>query len=136
MHPIGRFYWYQISAFISGLQKGPAERGHVKNRQKVSKSFSTLFDNFRAGQKTSKIVKKCQKVSRHFSTIFAQGKFFPAPSGELRFYPGQTPESLRCEKFLLSNLRQSSNQPPDWKSSWRDFSEVRGSSGGSFRKGT
>ena len=63
---------------ISGLQKGPAERGHVKNRQKVSKSFSTLFDTFRAGQKTSKIVKKCQKVFRHFSTIFAR-HLFPGP---------------------------------------------------------
>ena len=63
---------------LSGLQKGPAERGHVKNvknRQKVSKSFSTLFDDFRAGQKTSKIVKKCQKVFRHFSTIFARHLF-------------------------------------------------------------
>ena len=39
---------------ISGLQKGPAARGHVK--------------------KTSKIVKKCQTVFRHFSTIFAQGE--------------------------------------------------------------
>ena len=28
---------------ISGLQKGPAERGHVKKRQKVSKIFSTLL---------------------------------------------------------------------------------------------
>ena len=37
-------------SMFSGLQKGPAERGHVKKRQKVSKSF------------------------RHFSTIFAQGK--------------------------------------------------------------
>ena len=58
------------SDFVSGLQKGPAERGHVKkkivkkffvtfrqfsrraknvkNRQKASKSFSTPFDNFRA----------------------------------------------------------------------------------------
>ena len=39
----------------------PAERGHVKNRQKVSKIFSTLFDIFRAGgkkrQKSSKSVK-------------------------------------------------------------------------------
>ena len=70
------------SPYISGLQKGPAERGHVKkvkNREKVSKSFSTLFDNFRAGQKTSKIVEKCQKVFRHFSTIFARGTFFPGP---------------------------------------------------------
>ena len=37
---------------LSGPQKGPAERSHVKNRQKVSKTFSTLFDVFRAGQKT------------------------------------------------------------------------------------
>ena len=63
---------------FSGLQKGPAERGHVKKLQKPSKSvksFSTLFDNFRAGQKTSKIVKKRQKVLRHFSTIFARHHF-------------------------------------------------------------
>ena len=72
---------------ISGLQKGPAERGHIKKRQKSSKSFSTLFDNFCAGQKSSKIVKKFfdtfrqfsrraknvknrQKVSKIFSTLF------------------------------------------------------------------
>ena len=54
-----------------GRRKGATSK-NVKNRQKVSKSFSTLFDNFRAGQKTSKIVKKCQKVFRHFSTIFAR----------------------------------------------------------------
>ena len=39
---------------ISGPQKGPAERGHVKKRQKSSK--------------------KCRKYFRHFSTFFAQGK--------------------------------------------------------------
>ena len=50
--------------------KGP--RQNVKNRQKASKMFSTLFVIFRAGQKTSKIVKKCQKYFRHFSTIFAR----------------------------------------------------------------
>ena len=57
--------WVQIRSKFSGLQKGPAERGHVKKRQKSSKSvkkFSTLFDNFRAGQKTSKIF--------NFLTIF------------------------------------------------------------------
>ena len=69
---------------FSGLQKGPAERGHVKNRQKVSKSFSTLFNNFSAGQKTSKIVEKCQKVFRHFSTIFAQHHFSGPFWGALR----------------------------------------------------
>ena len=61
--------------FSWGWRKGATSK-NVKNRQKVSKSFSTLFDNFRAGQKTSKIVKKCQKVFRHFS----RGTFFPAPS--------------------------------------------------------
>ena len=57
-----------------GRRKGATSK-NVKNRQKVSKSFSTLFNNFRAGQKTSKIVKKCQKVFRHFSTIFARHLF-------------------------------------------------------------
>ena len=68
----------ELKVVIGELQKGPAERGHVKKRQKsqkVSKIFSTLFDIFRAGQKTSKIVKKCQKVFRHFSTIFARHLF-------------------------------------------------------------
>ena len=65
----------QISADCKrGRRKGATSK-NVKNRQKVSKSFSTLFDNFRAGQKTSKIVKKCQKVFRQFSTIFARHLF-------------------------------------------------------------
>ena len=54
-----------------GQRKG-ATLKNVKNRQNVSKIFSTLFDNFRAGPKTSKIVKKCQTYFRHFSTIFAR----------------------------------------------------------------
>ena len=61
-----------ISTQISGLQKGAAERGHVKKRQKVSKSVKKFFDTFRQGQKTSK---KSQKVFRHFSTIFARHLF-------------------------------------------------------------
>ena len=67
------------ACIISGLQKGPAERGHVKKHQnssKVSKSFSTLFDNFRAGQKTSKFVKKRQKVFRHFFDTFRAAPFY------------------------------------------------------------
>ena len=48
-------------SIASGPQKGPAERGHVKKRQKY---FSTLFDIFRAGQKSSKSVKN------NFSTLF------------------------------------------------------------------
>ena len=55
------------SGLVSGPQKGPAERAtskNVRNRQKVSKTFSTLLDNFRAGQKKAKIVKRCQKYFR------------------------------------------------------------------------
>ena len=61
-----------------GRRKGATSK-NVKNRQTVSNSFSTLFDNFRAGQKTPKIVKKRQKVYRHFSTIFARHLFFFRP---------------------------------------------------------
>ena len=73
--------WYPfffVASDISGWQNGGRWKGatskNVKNRQKASKSFSTLFDNFRAGQKTSKIVKK---VSKSFSTLF--GNFRAAP---------------------------------------------------------
>ena len=49
-----------------GRRKGATSK-NVKNRQKVSKSFSTLFDNFCAGQKN---VKNRQKASKSFSTLF------------------------------------------------------------------
>ena len=59
------------SGSVSGLQKRGQRKGatskNIKNRQKVSKIFSTLFDIFHAGQKKSKIVKKCQK---YFLTCF------------------------------------------------------------------
>ena len=64
-----------------GRRKGATSK-NVKNRQKVSKSFSTLFDIFRrAGQKTSKIVKK--RVKNIFDTFrqFSRGTIFPAPFG-------------------------------------------------------
>ena len=92
--PCNRLFWVSPCAgpktpfalsLISGLQKGPAERGHVKKRQKSSKSvkkFFDTFDNFRAGQKTSKIVKKCQKVFDTFRQ-FSRGTIFPAPFGGL-----------------------------------------------------
>ena len=52
--PLGSGDLAYFSHYISGSRKGPAERGHVKKRQKSSK--------------------KCQKYFRHFSTFFAQGK--------------------------------------------------------------
>ena len=58
----------------NGLQKGPAERGHVsknvKKCQKVFRHFSTIFA--RRAKKESKIVEKCQIVFRHFSTLLAR----------------------------------------------------------------
>ena len=75
------------NAQFSGLQKGPAERGHVKKRQKSSKSVKNIFDSFRQFSRRAKNVKNRQKASkkyfRHFSTLFAQGTSFPAPFGGL-----------------------------------------------------
>ena len=62
----------------AGLQKGPAERGHVKKRQKSSKSVKKFFDTFRQFSRRAKNVKKSsksQKYFRHFSTIFARHLF-------------------------------------------------------------
>ena len=53
-----------------GLQKGPAERGHVKKRQKSSKSVKKFFDTFRQFSRRAKTVKNRQKVSKSFSTLF------------------------------------------------------------------
>ena len=62
--------------------KGPAERGHVKNRQKSSKGVKNIFDTFRhfsrrakKRQKSSKSVKNNFGIFRQFS----RGTSFPAP---------------------------------------------------------
>ena len=70
----------------SGLQKGPAERGHVKKRQKSAKSVKNFFDTFRPFSRRAKSVKNRPKASKSFSTIFRQfsrGTIFPAPFGGL-----------------------------------------------------
>ena len=87
-----------------GQRKGATSK-NVKNRQKVSKSFSTLLDNFRAGQKTSKIVKKCQKVFRHFSTIFARHHFSGPFWGALTVWGDGGIASLCCESVSSSPLK-------------------------------
>ena len=45
------------------LQSG---KGHVKKRQKSSKSVKTIFDTLRAGKTTTKIVNKCQQTMTNF----------------------------------------------------------------------
>ena len=63
---------------MSGLQKGPAERGHV---EKVSKSVKKFFDTFRQFSRTAKNRQKSSKsVEKFFDTFrqFSRGaKFFP-----------------------------------------------------------
>ena len=59
-----------VPATVSGPQKGPAERGNVKNRQKVSETFSALFGTFRHFSLRTKNIKYRQKVSKIFSTLF------------------------------------------------------------------
>ena len=68
----------RLTPWCQRIAKGASGKGrrakNVKNRQKSSKSFSTLFGNFQKRQKSSKIVKNRQKVFRHFSTIFKNVK--------------------------------------------------------------
>ena len=58
------------SDVFSGLQQGPAERGHVKKRQKSSKSVKKFFDTFRQFSRRTKNVENRQKASKSFSTLF------------------------------------------------------------------
>ena len=70
---------------ISGLQKGPAERGHVKKRQKSSKSVKKFFDTFRQISQGKKRQKSSKNVKKFFDTFrqISRGTIFPAPLGGL-----------------------------------------------------
>ena len=107
---------HKVSESFSGLQKGPAGRGHVKKRQKSSKSvknifrhFSTIFAQGKKRQKSSKsaknvkIVKKRQKVFRHFSTIFARRHFSGPFWGALRviFIRISYQREIWCQRVVL-----------------------------------
>ena len=102
-----------------GRRKGATSR-NVKNRQKVSKSVSTLFGNFRAGQKTSKIVKKCQNIFRHFSTIFARHQFSGPFWGALK----KGPDSLFREVGVFKD-QQGRSTPTPWARGLRDQIQKR-----------
>ena len=101
------------------IAKGAGGKGP---RQKVSKSFSTLFDTFRAGHKTSKIVKKCKKVFRHFSTIFARhhfsGPFWGALSStQPRHSKAEDPLPHQAGRKLLY-LQLEHHLTPTIRTSW------------------
>ena len=90
---------------IGGPQKGPAERGHVKKRQKSSKIFSTLFDIFRVGQKTSKIV-KILKVSKIFSTLFDNFRAAPV----FRPLSGGSENNVAAQDFSHLNYKAKATE--------------------------
>ena len=59
-----------MGVLVSGPQKGPAERGHVKKRLKSSKSVKNILVTFRDFSNRAKSVKNRQKVSKILSTLF------------------------------------------------------------------
>ena len=68
--------------FCQRTAKGAGGKGPRQKSSQSVKNISTLFDNFRAGQKKrQKIVKIIFDTFRQFS----RGTNFPAPFGELRF---------------------------------------------------
>ena len=81
-------FWSEFFLFYSADRKRGQRKGatskNVKNLQKMSKIFSTVFDIFRAGQENSKIVKKCKNIFDTFRQI-SRGTSFPAPFGRLWF---------------------------------------------------
>ena len=91
---------------VSGLQKGPAERGHVKKRQKSSKSVKKFFDTFRHFSRRAKSVKNRQKVSKHFSTLF--DKFRAAPF--FRPFLGGS-EKVTLKERPSGSLKENSEEP-------------------------
>ena len=110
-------------------QKGPAERGHVKKRQKSSKSVKNIFDTFRQFSRRAKNVKNRQKVSKYFSTFFdifrAAPVFRPFLGGSENFkqepaimlgwgFPAKQPGSGRTRQIerisrTLSSMSQFSS---------------------------
>ena len=76
----------KIQFMLSGLQEGPAERGHVKKRQKSSKSVKKIFDTFRQFSRRAKNRQKSSRSVKIFLDTFRQfsrGTSFPAPFGGL-----------------------------------------------------
>ena len=90
--------WYSADC-KRGQRKGATSKS-VKNRQKVSRQTSTLFDNFRAGPKHQNPL----KVSKYFSTLFRQfsrSTNFPAPFGNprgTRLWNSPPPPPKRCKQ--------------------------------------
>ena len=99
---------------ISGLQKGPAERGHVKKRQKSSKSVKKFFDTFRQFLRRAKNVKNRQKVLKSFSTLFDNFRAAPffRPLLQSADSRGADFESISA-KIGRKRAKTTKNRPPN-----------------------
>ena len=104
------------SALISRPQKGPAERGHVKKRQKSSKSAKNIVDSFRHISRRAKNVKNRQKVSKIFSTLF--DKFRTAPV----FRPVLEASDLNQTQGKAT--RPSNHPPKQQRKSHKQFAQI------------
>ena len=58
-------------------KKGPAERGHVKKRQKSPKRVKNIFDTFWQFSRRAKNAKNRQKMSKTFWTLFENFRAAP-----------------------------------------------------------
>ena len=107
---------------VSGLQKGPAERGHVKKRQKASKSVKNIFDTFRHFSRGAKNVKNRQKVSKSFSTLFDNFRAAPffrpllqsAEKVRIEKIPKKLGKSQKGQKKVIGMDEPRSGNPPVW----------------------
>ena len=91
-----------LKTLLSGPQRGPAERGHVKKCQNLSKSvkiFSTFFAQ--GAKKRSKIIKKRQVCFLAFFDTFRAAPVFRPLLGGSDLFPSLgcyfAPSSYRSE---------------------------------------
>ena len=112
----GTFLRFFTAKIFQRTAKGATSK-NVKHCQKVSKISSTLFDIFRTGQKTSKIVKKCQQYFRHFLTSFARHQFSGPFWGPMKFAQKHTFSQRRSARvatltnYLCNRFGPQSRQP-------------------------
>ena len=80
-----------------------------KTVKKVSKGFSTLFDNFRAGHK-----RNSKSVKKFFDTIrqLSRGTIFPAPFGGSDFPPRKKAEKNPPQSPLQNSPKIFSEKFP------------------------
>ena len=115
--------------------------------KRSSSSISTWSMSKRAKEKSTNKCQKARRLHELFQQVCANFCLLPCDTGKARLprsrgswaFSGCVCEGVGCAlRRLVGNyapIRNFSGQLPDWNRFWRDFSEVRGGSDGSFRKG-